>query len=383
MNRREFFSTTAAGVGALAATRFGWAAQTVDPKVDWKKVRQSTLDRIAIMTLNFQSILKVPDTQDSPNRTLELSDIGEMLADTYGVHKVEFQHYHLASVEPSYFKDMRGKLEKSKSRATQINLEFSGLNISAPQQRDRLLAIDLTKMWVDHAVALGAQRVMINQGQPTHENKVHSIPTLKAMVDYGKSKNIIVSVETRGGGGGGGRGRGGQGGQGQAAPGSRTSHDGTGDSARCRACRWRAGSERRGWSARTTGGSATADGTCGLDAARRDHQGGGFVLQRGRRRRQRRQPGGAPFLPEGDVPDDRQHHAYPRQHALGSRHGDAISRGGARLQGPVHDRGEQRPRGHARDLRRRHRYAGCEDVKGAPTFPSLNRHSHASGANTR
>jgi len=218
MNRREFFSTTAAGVGALAATRFGWAAQTVDPKVDWKKVRQSTLDRIAIMTLNFQSILKVPDTQDSPNRTLELSDIGEMLADTYGVHKVEFQHYHLASVEPSYFKDMRGKLEKSKSRATQINLEFSGLNISAPQQRDRLLAIDLTKMWVDHAVALGAQRVMINQGQPTHENKVHSIPTLKAMVDYGKSKNIIVSVETRGGGGGGGRGRGGQGGQGQGAP---------------------------------------------------------------------------------------------------------------------------------------------------------------------
>ena len=30
------------------------------------------------------------------------------------------------------------------------------------------------------------------------------------MVDYGKSKNIIVSVETRGGGGGGGRGRGGR-----------------------------------------------------------------------------------------------------------------------------------------------------------------------------
>ncbi len=214
MNRREFFGT-AAGVAALASTRFGWAAQAVDPKADWKKVRQSTLDRMAIMTLNFQSILKVPDTQPGPARTLELADIGEMLADTYGVHKVEFQHYHLASVEPSYFKDMRTRLEKSKSRATQINLEFSGLNISAPQNRDRLLAIDLTKMWIDHAVTLGAQRVMINQGQPTQENKVHSIPTLKAMVDYGKSKNIIVSVETRGSGGGGGRGRGGQGGQAQ------------------------------------------------------------------------------------------------------------------------------------------------------------------------
>ncbi len=29
----------AAGVAALASTRFGWAAQAVDPKVDWKKVR--------------------------------------------------------------------------------------------------------------------------------------------------------------------------------------------------------------------------------------------------------------------------------------------------------------------------------------------------------
>ena len=219
MNRREFFRTTAAGVAGLATTRAGWAAQAVDPKVDWKKIRQSTLDRIAIMTLNFQSILKVPDTQDNPNRTLELFDIGEMLADTYGVHKVEFQHYHLASVEPSYFRDLKAKLEKARSRATQINLEFSGLNISAPQQRDRLLAIDLTKMWIDHAVTLGAQRVMINQGQPTQENKVHSIPTLKAMVDYGKSKNIIVSVETRGGGGGG-RGRGGQGGPGAPAAGA-------------------------------------------------------------------------------------------------------------------------------------------------------------------
>ena len=216
MNRREFFGTTAAGVAGIAASRYAWAAQAGDPKVDWKKVRPATLDRIAIMTLNFQSILKVPDTQPGPNRTLELFDIAEMLADTYGVHKVEFQHYHLASVEPSYFRDLKAKLEKTKSRATQINLEFSGLNISAPQHRDRLLAIDLTKMWIDHAVTLGAQRVMINQGQPTQENKVHSIPTLKAMVDYGKSKNIIVSVETRGGGGGG-RGRGGQGRQGAGA----------------------------------------------------------------------------------------------------------------------------------------------------------------------
>ena len=209
MKRREFL-ISAASVAAAASSRSVWAQAP-------KGVKQSTLDRIAIMTLNFQSMLKVPDVDDNPNRTLELFDIAEMIADKYGVHKVEFQHYHIPSTEPSYLKELRGRIEKSKSRMTQINLEFSGLNMSAPRLRDRLMAIDLTKMWVDHAAMLGAQRVMINQGaqggttsvMPTHENKVYGIPALKAMVDYGKSKGIIVSVETRGGGGGGRGGRGG------------------------------------------------------------------------------------------------------------------------------------------------------------------------------
>lgn len=209
MKRREFL-ITAASVAAAAGRRTVWAQAPKD-------VKQSTLDRIAIMTLNFQNILKVPDVEDNPNRTLELFDIAQMIADKYGVHKVEFQHYHIPSTEPSYLKELRSHIEQSKSRMTQINLEFSGLNMSAPRLRDRLMAIDLTKAWIDHAVMLGAQRVMINQGaqggtanvMPTQENKVYGIPALKAMADYGKSKGIIVSMETRGAGGGGGGRRGG------------------------------------------------------------------------------------------------------------------------------------------------------------------------------
>jgi hypothetical protein len=207
MKRREFLASAAAAVAAAGSPAV-WA----QPRAG---IKPSTLDRIAIMTLNFQRILKVPDVPDAPDRTLDLFDVGEMIADKYGVHKVEFQHYHLASTEPSYLKELRSRLEKSKSRATQINLEFSGLTMSAPRLRDRLLAIDLTKAWVDHAVLMGAQRVMVNQGaqggtdpvMPTHQNKVYGIPALKTMADYGRSKGIIVSVETRGAGGGG-RGRG-------------------------------------------------------------------------------------------------------------------------------------------------------------------------------
>src|SRR5215510_11299526 len=201
MKRREFLASAAAVAGAAGAPRL-WA-QSANPA---GRAKQSTLDRIAIMTLNFQRLLKLPDLPQEPERTLELFDVPEMIADKYGVHKVEFQHYHIPSTEPSFLKELRVQIEKRKSRMTQINLEFGQLNMSAPELRNRLMAIDLTKMWVDHAVMLGAQRVMINQGQPTQDIKSYGIPTLKAMADYGRSRGIIVSVETRGGGGGRGRG---------------------------------------------------------------------------------------------------------------------------------------------------------------------------------
>jgi hypothetical protein len=194
MKRREFLLTAVAAAG-VAGARAARAQRASQPK-------QTTLDRIAIMTLNFQRLLKLPDLPEGPERTLDLFDVPQMIADRYGVHKIEFQHYHIPSTEPSYLKELRARIEKAGSRMTQINLEFGALNMSAPELRNRLMAIDLTKMWVDHAVLLGAQRVMINQGQPTHENKAYGIPTLKTMADYGRSKGIIVSVETRGGGGG-------------------------------------------------------------------------------------------------------------------------------------------------------------------------------------
>jgi hypothetical protein len=211
MKRRDFLI----GAAAVAAAGFARPVSGRAAQIG----RQAALDRISMMTLNFQSILKVPDVEPGPNRTLELFDLPTMVADTYGVHKIEYQHYHIASTEPVYLRELRASLDKARSTGEQINLEFGALNISADRLRDRLLAIDLTKQFVDHAKILGVKRLMINQGQPTTVRKAHAIEALKRMSDYGKANNVIISVETRGGGGGG-RGRaGGRGGRGAAARG--------------------------------------------------------------------------------------------------------------------------------------------------------------------
>jgi hypothetical protein len=191
MKRREFLIGAAAAAG-LASRRKGWA-QTRD---------QAKLARVAIMSLCFNSILKNPSQPDNPARTLDIMDLGQMLADRYGVHNVEMQHAHFPSTEPAYLMGFRDRLAKTMSRVTNINLEFGPQNISATDPAVRQQAIDRTKEWIDHALALGCPRIMVNQGAPTQENKDVAIAALKAMGDYGKSKNIMVAMENRGGGGG-------------------------------------------------------------------------------------------------------------------------------------------------------------------------------------
>ena len=343
MKRREFL-ISAAAVAAAAGSPLGLGAGA-------KPAEQSKLDRIAIMTLNFQSILKVPDVEDNPNRTLELFDIAEMIADKYGVHKVEFQHYHIPSTEPSYLKELRSHIEKSKSRMTQINLEFSGLNMSAPRQRDRLLAIDLTKAWIDHAAMLGAQRVMINQGaqggtanvMPTHENKVYGIPTLKTMSDYGKSKGIIVSVETRGGGGGG-----------NVAAAAQEPRGCAGAAVRpCANAAAPPASQRRPPAAPAPPAAPPMPQPEVWALLAEILKAAGASLERRCRRRRRREPGRAAPVPQDAVPVQRRKHAHAGQRTLGSRNSHQVPRARSRVQRAVHDRGGQRPRRHAADLRRR------------------------------
>lgn len=203
MQRREFLVGTAASAAAIVGwSRIGWAQGSP------ANVSPDKLARVSIMTLNFNSILKLPTQDATPERTLALLDLPQMYVDVYGVHNIEFQHSHLilAETDPAFVKEMKSRVDRAKSQITQINLEFGQQNISAIDPALRQQAIDHTKQWINIAVALGCPRVMLNQGQLNQDTKAHAIAAWKAMNDYGKTKNIKVSAETRGGGGGGGRG---------------------------------------------------------------------------------------------------------------------------------------------------------------------------------
>jgi hypothetical protein len=138
------------------------------------------------MTLSFDKVIKSARHPDDPRRTLDILDVPQMIADRYGVQHVELQHYHFASTESSYLRELRDRLKKAKSHMNQICLEFGALNISSPDPVLRTETVDLTKQWIDNAVAVGCPRVMLNQGTLAPEVRQVAIATLKEIAEYGR-----------------------------------------------------------------------------------------------------------------------------------------------------------------------------------------------------
>lgn len=188
VNRREFLASSVLSVNAVSA----WA-EGADPE---------KLKRVAVMSLCFNSMLKTGESRMGPspedaNRTLDILDLADVVAERFGIHYLELQHSHFASTEPEYFAEFRNRLKKAKSQMNQINVELGTLNISAPDRVSRLQTIDLTKMWIDHAAAVGCPRVMVNQGTLAPEVRPTAIETLKTIVAYAKSKKVFITMENR------------------------------------------------------------------------------------------------------------------------------------------------------------------------------------------
>jgi len=176
-------------------------------------VPQAKLDRVAMMTLNHNAIMRTPwAATPTPNQTMTVLDLPQYYVDMYGIRNVEFQHGHVAkdpnNPDPEFFKEMKAKLDAAGSRANQINIEIGTMArwpagtpkaaALAGEERAQWLAVG--KKWVDLAPLLGIKRLMINQGTLNDDSKAGVMALWKELQDYAKPKNIMISAETRGSG---------------------------------------------------------------------------------------------------------------------------------------------------------------------------------------
>jgi hypothetical protein len=168
------------------------------------------LARIEIMTLNHDSILKLPWRQASPERTLDIFDLPQFYVDSYGVRNVQFQSNHIAQdnniLDMAYIRELRAKLDAAGARGNQINIEIGTMaRVNEQTGKAEALAGDeraawlaRAKKWVDMSPTLGVTRLMHNQGALTDDSKAGVISLWKELQDYAKARQIMISGETRG-----------------------------------------------------------------------------------------------------------------------------------------------------------------------------------------
>ena len=216
MNRRHFLFTGAAGAAAIAARGITGMAQAPAGGGQGRggggrgrsaNIPAEKLARISLMTLNFNSIMKLPWTANPrPTQTLDLLDLPQYYMDTYRVPNMEFQTDHLAQdpehalPDAEFFKQMRAKLDAAGVSASQINLEIGGMGNLEGEAREAWLT--RARKWVDLSPILGVTRLMVIQDGLAEDTKTNCIAAWKPLADYARPKNIRISAETRGGGGG-------------------------------------------------------------------------------------------------------------------------------------------------------------------------------------
>ncbi len=192
MKRREFLAGTAVAAGSFVILGKGITA--------WSEVdaaRRAKLERIAILSLCFNPVLKRAEHPDDANRTLDILDLPAMVVARYGVRRVEFQHTDFASTEDAYLAEFKHRMEQARAQFNQINLEFRELNVSSPDPVLRAESVDLSKRWVDHAVRLGCPRVMVNPGRLEPEVRPAAFAALKAIAAYAKPKGVFITLENK------------------------------------------------------------------------------------------------------------------------------------------------------------------------------------------
>lgn len=227
MKRREFVT------GALAASAMGAAAfaQQAAPQTPTQPAAQGRgraqtgrgrggpanvpperLARVEIMTLNHDSILKLPWRQATPERTLDIFDLPRFYVDSYGVRNVQFQSNHIAqdqdNLDMAYIRELRARLDAAGARGNQINIEIGVMaRVNEQTGKAEALAGDeraawlaRAKKWVDMSPTLGVTRLMHNQGALTDDSKAGVTSLWKELEDYARPKGIMISGETRGSG---------------------------------------------------------------------------------------------------------------------------------------------------------------------------------------
>lgn len=181
MNRRYFLRATLAAAAGGAATA-AWA-RAYNPKA-----------RLACNSWPFRGYFDTPAMHHYRDPSLPLLDqvqFPTFLADTFGIHAVEFLPQHFAETGAAYVAQVRAGVRKAHARV--VNL--MGVEIPGGLYNPRLdaaRALAAGRLWIDIAAALGCPSATFVLGGPPPFDAKTAAANLRPILAYARSRRVKV-----------------------------------------------------------------------------------------------------------------------------------------------------------------------------------------------
>jgi sugar phosphate isomerase/epimerase len=200
LTRRSFLETLsalAAGstiAGAMPGSIFGASPQS-KPHINFPTEPRA---RIALASYPFRMLIDAPGNRarDAKQKGFPLTQFPAEVVEKFGVHGIEPLAQHFESTEPAYLEKFRGAVEKAKVRIVNIPTHVRE-SFYDPDAAMRQKAVDVSKKWIDVAVAVGSPGVRphINGTKTSKPDVDRAAESLRKLADYAAEKNVVVTLE--------------------------------------------------------------------------------------------------------------------------------------------------------------------------------------------
>ena len=185
-NRRDFLRLLSgmALTAPLLAVRPGGVAAD----------RAAKLRRITCNSWPFRGYFDTPEMHHYRNPRfplLEQTKFPEFLADTFGIHSVEFLPQHFADTSPAYVNEVKQGVTRAHATVSNLmGVEIPGGLYNPHLDRDKAMA--MARTWIDIAVTLGSPSATFPLGGPKPRDPRVAAENLRPIVAYARQHKIKV-----------------------------------------------------------------------------------------------------------------------------------------------------------------------------------------------
>jgi sugar phosphate isomerase/epimerase len=197
LTRRTFLEklgSLAAG-GLLTTGLQNAAAAQAGPHVVFPSTPR---DRLSVASYPFRAYIDSPSnrSRDPGVPGMDLGEFASMVVAKFAVHNIEPYGPHFRSLDPAYLASFRESLAKSNVQVVNIPISVKA-SFYDPDTSARDRAIDLTKKWVDVAVAIGSPSIRPHIAGTANipPDLQRTVDSLRTVTEYAAEKNVVVHLE--------------------------------------------------------------------------------------------------------------------------------------------------------------------------------------------